>query len=261
MTGPTDGGVPDGVETVADLFAGGPVEPPPAGPADDAPALSVADEELPVAYDGAGLRADVRKTANLLAHLGARSGRTLAVADEGLPQPAIAVFAASLLGAVVRFVSPDGGGSLDARAVLAPGDGVGAFDLPAGGQAIGYGTDPDDPRATYFEKEMWSENPTVPPPRVDPADPLLSVDGEGIAQGELVARAGAVREAHDLAPGDRVAVRAPFRAPGTVVAGLLAPTLAGAEVVLARGIDRPVGGLAVAAGSAPEERVIAPGDA
>lgn len=258
MADPIDG--PDRVETVADLFAGGPVEGPAAGPADEAPALSVADEAVPVAYDGAGLRTDARKTGNLFAHLGVRTGRTVAVADDPLPQPVLSTFGAALLGAVVRFVPLEGAEPLETRAVVAPGDRVGEYALPPGGQRVGYGSEPTDPAATYFEKEMWSENATFPPPNVDPGDPLLAGDGESYSHEALLAAATGVLEEYDLEPGNRVAVRSSFREPGTVVAGLLAPVLAGGEVVLARGIERSVGDLAVAANGGPEPDVIAPGD-
>jgi hypothetical protein len=252
MTVPSDHDRPDRVETVADLFAGSPVERPAVGPADDVAALSVADEDVPVAYDGAGLRTDARKTGNLLAHLGVRAGRTVAVADDPYPQPVLSTFGAALLGAVVRFVPLGRSKLLDTRAVVAPGDRVGEYDLPPGGQRVGYGSEPTDSGATYFEKEMWSENPTFPPPDVEPADPLLAGDREQYSHGDLLAAATGVLEAHGLGPGDRVAVRASFLEPGTVVAGLLAPVLAGGEVVLARGVERSAGDLAVTANGAPE---------
>jgi hypothetical protein len=261
MTDPTDADRLDRVETVADLVAGSPVERPAVGPADDVVALSVADEDVPVAYDGAGFRADARKTGNLLAHLGVRAGRTVAVADDPYPQPVLSTFAAALLGAVVRVVPLDPPGSVEARAVVAPGDRVGEYDLPPGGQRVGYGSEPPDPAATYFEKAMWSENPTFPPPQVDPGDPLLATDEETYAHEDLLAAATDVVETHGIEPGDRVAVRASLLEPGTVVAGLLAPVLAGGEVVLARGVERSVGDLAVASGGAPEPGVVAPGEA
>jgi len=148
---------------------------------------------------------------------------------------------------------------LDARAVLAPGDVATGYALPAGGQAIGYGTEPDDPAATYFEKQMWSENATVPPPAVDPDDPLLSAGGNRYSHREALEGATRVIADSDLAAGDRVAVRAPFRVPGTAIAGVLAPLLVGAEIVLVGDAGDVVGDVAVATTGAPEQRTVGPG--
>lgn len=220
----------------------------------DAAALRTAGGDPDRAYDYERLRTDARKTGNLLSALGVREGRTLGVeADPPVPEALLAFLGAGLLGAVVRFGPP---GEFEGRAVLAPADRVGAYDLPPGGQRIGYGDPPDDPTVTHFERGMWSENPTFPPPSVGAGDPLLST-----AEGTHTHRAvlGAARRVvgeFGLGPGEEVAVRASLALPGTVVAGVVAPLLAGATVLLAR--DGTAGSLGVAVGDAPEPRTVDP---
>lgn len=229
-----------------------------AGDHPDAVALRTAGADPEREYDYGRLRTDARKSGNLLAALGVREGRTLAVDDDPpVPEAVLALLGAGLLGAVVRFDPPT---APDARAVLAPADRVGAYDLPPGGQRVAYGGEPDDPTVTHFERAMWSENPTFPPPTVAPGDPLLSTGEETHSHRAVLREAGRIAAEFDIRPGDEVAVRAPLGLPEVVVAGVVAPLRVGATVLLARD-SAGAGTVAVTSGgtSVPEPRAVDPG--
>ena len=176
----------------------------------------------------------------------------VSILDVPEPEAVHTFLGASLLGASVEF-GPDP--VVDARVLAGPTAELGAYDLPAGGQRVGWGDPPADPSWMYFERDVWSENPAFPEPEISAETALLG----DATHGEVVAAAERVAEEYD--GNDEVAVRAPLAHPGTVVAGIVAPLVAGATVVLP-----PAGGegtVAVAAGgeSVPEERAVSPGDA
>lgn len=193
------------------------------------------------------------KTGNFLRHLGVRDGVTVGIAADPLAQPVLGFFGAALLGATTRFAPPE---RTDARAVLALADDLDRYELPPGAQRAGYGEEPDDPSVRFFEREVWSENPSFPPVDRDP-ETLALTDGErSYSHRELVSGAGAVVEREGIEAGDVVAVRAPLADPGTVVAGVIAPLVAGATVLFPD--DETVGDVAVTNRSAPEPQTIAP---
>lgn len=191
----------------------------------DGPALRVAGGSE---YDHRRFAATARKTGNLLRHRGVREGATVAVADDAAPQAVFAFFGAALLGATVQFVEPPA--TVDARAVVAPTPDVDAFDLPAGGQRVGYGSEPGDPAVAYFERDAWSENPAFPDTAVPADATLLDAADRTLSHRQVLDAAEDV--AADLSPDDEVAVRAPLADPGTVVAGVVAPVLADATILL-----------------------------
>jgi non-ribosomal peptide synthetase component F len=208
-------------------------------------------------YDYRRLRTDARKTGNFFAHKGIRHGRTLGVAADPVPETVLSVLAAGLLGAVVRLDPPR---EFEGRAVVAPADRVGAYELPAGGQRIGYGGPPEDPAVFHFEEEMWSENPTFPPSDAASDDPILATAEGSVTHREVLDAAEAVVEKLELRPGDVVALRAPLSVPGTVAAGVVAPLLSGSTVLLPDGDDpeSEVGSVAVATADAPEGVTVDP---
>jgi hypothetical protein len=210
-------------------------------------------------YDYRRLRTDARKTGNFFAHKGIRHGRSLGVAADPVPEAVLSVLAAGLLGAVVRFAPPR---EFEGRAVVGPSDRVGEYELPAGGQRIGYGDPPADPAVFHFEEEMWSENPTFPPSEATPGDPILATPERTLSHGEVLAAAERTVEKHDLRTGDAVAVRAPLSAPGTVAAGVVAPLLSGSTVLLPDPDDpeSEVGSVAVSEADAPEGVTIDPAE-
>lgn len=200
-------------------------------------------------YDHRRFAATARKTGNLLRHRGVREGATVAVADDAAPQAVLALFGAALLGATVRVVAPPA--AVDARAVVAPTPDLDGFDLPPGGQRVGYGSEPADPSAAYFERDAWSENPAFPDTPVLPETTFLRAGDRALSHEVVLDAAASVAE--NLSPGDEVAVRAPLADPGTVVAGVVAPVLAGATVLL----GDAVGSVAVTDGrDAPEPTVV-----
>lgn len=221
-------------ETVAGLVAPGVTE------FGERPALrSAGDPERTYDYDR--LRTEAHKTGNLLSHQGVRDGRRVGLADDPVPEVVLTLLGAALTGAVVRFDPP---GGFDGRAVVVPVGRVADFDLPPGGKRIAYGGAPADPAVVHFEEEMWSENPTFPPPAAAPTDPLLSTGEDTVSHGEALATARDTADRHGIDGDATVAVRASLVDPGVVAAGVVAPLFAGATVLLPG--DAAVGTHAVA---------------
>ncbi len=223
------------METVADVVA------------------SLDDPDRPVlraerVHDAREFRSRAYKTGNALRHRGVREGAGVAILDVPAPAALHTFFGAALLGATVEF-GPDR--VVEARVLAGPTAELGEYDLPPGGQRVGWGEPPTDPSWMYFERDVWSENPTFPEPTVAAETELLA----GVAHGDAVAAAEQVAETYD--ENDRVALRAPLADPGTVVAGVLAPLLAGASILLPSAGG--AGTVAVAADEAPEDRVVSPG--
>ncbi|MFB6268592.1 MAG: hypothetical protein ABEH83_01515 [Halobacterium sp.] len=202
-------------------------------------------------HDAREFRSRTYKTGNALRHRGVREGVGVAVLDVPAPAAVHTFFGASLLGATVEF-GPER--VVDARVLAGPTLELGEYDLPAGGQRVGWGEPPADPSWMYFERDVWSENPTFPEPSVTAETQVLPEH----THGEVVTAAEAF--AAEYGEDDEVAVRAPLAHPGTVVAGLVAPLLAGASVVLP-----PEGGPGTVAVSldadVPEARTVSPNDA
>lgn len=181
-------------------------------------------------YDYRRFCTNAWKVGNFLRHLGVRSGAVVTVADEPLPEPVLTLFGASLLGGVVRF-GPDEGVD-DARALVIPAREVDDYAVGASTKRVVYGDAPDDPGVSYFERDVWSENPTMPPDRVEPDDPLLSTPGRNYTHDELLSAAERTVAELGIAADDDVAVREAFADPGVVAAGLFAPLVAGSTTVV-----------------------------
>ncbi|MEF8840041.1 MAG: hypothetical protein V5A62_00240 [Haloarculaceae archaeon] len=192
----------------------------------DAPALRASGRE----YDYRRFCTTAWKTGNLLRNEGVRSGMSVAVADDPAPEAVLSFYGAALLGAVVGF-GPDAL-SDRTKALVVPTTDLGGYDAGPRTRKIGYGAEPADPSVSYFERDVWSENPTEPPDRVEPDGALLRTPDRTWTHGEALDAARSIAEDWGLEPGDEVAVRASFTHPGTVAAGLVAPVLAGAVVVL-----------------------------
>ncbi|WP_121821929.1 acyl-CoA synthetase family protein [Halostella salina] len=226
----------------------------------EATALSVAGGAT---YDYHRFLTTAWKTGNFLRHHGVREGATVAAADDRASQPLLTFLGTAMLGGVTRFVDPAESHD-DAQAVVYPATDADAAEVPPGTNRIGYGDEPDDPAVAHFGRDVWSENPSFPPVERDPDSPVLAADGATYSHRDLLSAAEAVVEDHDLNAEDRVALRTPLAHPGTVVAGVVAPLLAGAAIVLPDA-DSPdadaAGTVAVTAGDAPEPRRIDPDDA
>lgn len=214
----------------------------------DAPAFRHAPSGR--AYDYHRFCTTTWKVGNLLRNEGVRSGATVVVAPDPEPEPVLALFGSALLGASVRV----GGPATDAKALVAPTDRVGDHDAGPGTRRIAYGDPPADPAVSHFERDVWSENPTEPPDVVDPDAPaLVGTDRTCTHAGLLAAGRRAVDRWEAVEETNRMVVRAPLDHPGTVAAGLVAPLLAGGEIVVPGG--GTVGEFAVADGDAPEPSV------
>ncbi|NEU57433.1 hypothetical protein [Halorussus sp. MSC15.2] len=194
------------------------------------------------------------KTGNYWRRRGVHEGATVAVADAPAPETVFSFLGAALLGAKTRFGTTDasvGDDDFDARLVVAPRDEIGDYDVPPGTQRVAYGGPPDDPSVAHFERDVWSENPAFPETPIDPETVAIVAGDNALSHAEVLAAARRVADDWELAPGDEVAVRAPFSVAGTAVAGVVAPLLAGAVVLLPD--DDATGDFAVAQGGAPEE--------
>ncbi|WP_049971125.1 class I adenylate-forming enzyme family protein [Haladaptatus cibarius] len=216
----------------------------------DDPALSVPDSR---GYDYHRLCTTAWKTGNFFRHLGVRDGVTVAITPSSTPQSILGFLGAILLGANVRFDPPR---DIDARVLLAPTETVGDYELSPGGQYVGYGEKPADPTVSHFETDVWSENPTFPETVISPE--TIALTGErDVSHAELLAVGTAVRDRWELESGDSVVVRAPLSDPRVVAGGIVAPLVAGAEIVL--DADR-TGDFAVArdAEAAPEPVAFVP---
>ncbi|MFB6154719.1 MAG: acetyl-CoA synthetase [Haloferacaceae archaeon] len=172
------------------------------------------------------------KAGNALRYLGVGPGALVAVAPDPTSVPVLTFLGAAQLGAVTRF-EPVADGS--ARVVVVPSDREGAFSLPPESKLVVYGGDPASPTVTHWEGTVWSENPSFPPTDVDPDAPALeSADGRH-SHADLLAAAEAVVSEFDVHPEDAVTTDAPLSDPRAVVAGVVAPLLARATVVLGGG--------------------------
>jgi hypothetical protein len=207
------------------------------------------------AYDWRRFCTTAWKVGNYLRNEGVREGATVGVVGEG-PEPVLTLVGASMLGATVRLDPPRTGAHGDAKALVLPTERVDDYEYPAGTRYVAYGSEPADPSYAYFEREVWSENPTAPPDRVTPETDLLAVAERSLTHGAVLDAAREVAEGWSLTATDTVAVRGPLSEPGVVAAGVVAPLLAGGEILLPD--DDTVGECAVLAGdgSAPETRTV-----
>ncbi|MFQ3319014.1 MAG: hypothetical protein ACI8UR_001054 [Natronomonas sp.] len=182
------------------------------------------------------------KVGNFLRHLGVRGGAGVAIADDPVPEPVLTFYGAALLGGIVRFGPPDDVDGV--RALVIPESDFGGYATGPSVKRVAYGGAPDDPSASYFERDVWSENPTEPPDVIATDDPLLRTRDGTYSHGAVVGAAETVVEEHGIAPGDEVVVNGSFTEAGVVAAGLVAPIVAGATVVLDAGSvgDIVVGG-------------------
>ncbi|MFD1513532.1 hypothetical protein [Halomarina rubra] len=207
-------------------------------------------------YDYRRFCTNAWKVGNFLRHLGVRGGRDVALVGRGRPEPVLSLYGAALLGATVSF-DPPATVPTETRALVTPTDRLGDYAVDAVTKRVAYGDAPEDPDVAYFERDVWSENPTEPPDRVEPDGAALrGADGRTYTHREVLDAAARVAEEWHLGPEDSVAVRAPLSEPGTVVAGLVAPLLVGGSILLPD--EGAVGEFAVADGDAPESDVVAP---
>jgi hypothetical protein len=211
------------------------------------------DEGPSGAYTAHKFCTDAWKTASLFRYNGVGPGRTVAIADDHDPPALLSLFGAALLGAQVRF-GPDRDAELTDRLLVADADDIGDWDVAPGTKRVAYNGPPDDPSVAHFERDIWSENPTMPPDGPDPDEDVLVTDEQSYTHATLLAAADDVVDDAGLTDEDVVALRASLTDPGAVVAGVLAPIAVGATILLPS--DGLTGTVAVTDGDAPESRVI-----
>jgi len=197
---------------------------------------------------------DAWKSANLFRYHGVGPGRDVCVADDPRPPALLALFGATLQGAAVRF-GLDGNAS--ARLLVGSPAALADAATEPGTKRVAFGAPPEDPDVVHFERDIWSENPTMPPDRVDPAATALATADSAYSHADLLEATDCIVENLALSDEDAVALRASLTDPGAVVAGVLAPLSVGATLVLP-GADR-TGTVAVTANGAPEPRTVDPG--
>jgi len=196
------------------------------------------------------------KAGNVLRYLGVRKGARVAVDPMSLPEPLLTFLGAAQLGAVTAF-DP----AVEARATVVPVEREAEFeDLPPGQKLAVFGGPPSSPATTHWEQEVWSENPAVHPEIVASDDPGLAADDREFTHGDLLDAAREVVSDFDLDEDDTVAVRSSLSHPGTVVAGVLAPLLAGGTIRIPETDEGVEAALSVGDG-VPESVALAPDDA
>lgn len=215
----------------------------------DAPALRAG--AIGRQYDYRRFCTTAWKVGNLLRHFGVRAGSPVAVAGDERPEPILALLGAALLGGVVRV----GSITPDTRVLIAPTADLDRYTLSPGSQRIGYGDRPDDPGDTYFEQDVWRENPTEPPADVDPDAPVLRAGETTYTHQAVLSSARWVVDRLELTADSVVAVRASLERPETIVAGIVAPLLVGGTILLPG--EDSVGDCAVVARDGPEQRLLA----
>ncbi|HET7324766.1 MAG TPA: hypothetical protein VFJ06_10570 [Halococcus sp.] len=214
----------------------------------DHPALRVPGDPARE-YDYHRLLTNAWKTGNFLHHCGVRRGRAVAVVGR-TPESVLTFLGTALLGGETRFDPPR---TVSTRALVASIENIAEYDLPPGGQYVAYGGQPENPKTTHFEREVWSENPTLPPADISPTDTALTTGERSFTHADLLNAANSVVEETEMNADAEISLRAPLREPGTVAAGIVAPLCAGATVLL----GNEVGDIAVTlADGAQEESAI-----
>ena len=181
------------------------------------------------------------KAGNVLRHLGVRPGDGVRIASERVPEPVLTFYGAAQLGAVTHFGAD---GQDTPRVTVVPAAREHEFDRPPGHSLTVYNDPPEDPSVTHWETEVWSENPAVHPVAVEGADPLFTAADRTYTHAETLEAATRAVDTAGIDPGTEVALRGPLTEPAVVVAGLVAPVLAGATIVLPDGSDRDATGAA-----------------
>ena len=200
----------------------------------DAPALRV--PSVGRCYDYRRLCTSAWKVGNFLRHLGVRGGAGVAVADDPLPEPVVTFYGAALLGGVVGF-DPDSPVAADVRALVVPEAKLAAYDARPSTKRVVYGDAPDDPSVSYFERDVWSENPTEPPDLVASDDPLLRTPTTTYTHAQVLEASRQAIARLQIDRGDVVAVAGSLTDPDVVAAGLVAPLLANGTIELGPDAD------------------------
>ncbi|CCC40766.1 acyl-CoA synthetase family protein [Haloquadratum walsbyi] len=197
------------------------------------------------------------KSGNVIRYLGGRSGDEMLLVPDPLPEPVLAFYGAAQLGIATRFdktVQLNHSTEELPRVVLAPSTQEEAYELPPGHNLAVYGDSPTETETTHWETEVWSENPAIHPTSVAPSDIALNADKQTYTHEELITAAVRVVDRVNITPGADVVVRESLMNPHVVVAGLIAPLLAGATIVFPD--ETTTGEIGVSTDTVPEPKQI-----
>jgi len=182
----------------------------------------------------------VAKTANLLSALGLEPGARVAVLLPVHWQASVVLLACWSVGAEVVLAPVDGPVGLTVAAAdrLAEARRHGADDILALSLAPFGAPLPLLPAAVLdYAREVPGHADRFAGPVVDPQAPALSLAGRRYAADELTEAAHALAARHRLTAGQRLLSVLPYDTRDGLDAGLLAPVVAGAAVVLVRHAD------------------------
>ena len=200
-------------------------------------------------YEYHRFRATAYKTANYLRYNGVGPHATVAILDEPAPETLFGVLGTALLGGSVR-IAPDR--TVEERVLFGPTGKLDEYVTAGGCKRIAFGAEPTDPTWAFFEREIWSENPFFPTTEVDGETDFVA----GWSQRDALQAAGSI--ADELGEDDVIAIRGSFTDPAVQIAGVLAPLIAGASILLPD--SDQTGTVAVGATGVPEERTLSPPD-
>lgn len=143
--------------------------------------------------------------------------------------PLLAIVGGMLVGGTVTLAprSP-----IAARVLVCPTAWADGIDREPQCTVLAYGDRPASAAVRHFERERWSESPVEPPETVTPDTPALVANGETYSHGAILAAAETATAWLDIDDGCRVGLAADIRDPGAFVAGIVAPLLANATVVV-----------------------------
>ncbi len=168
---------------------------------------------------------------NFLRHMGVREGVSVGVVGAG-PLALLACFGTTLLGSHTWFEPPTALTDRSVRTLVAPRADLEAYTLPPGAQRVAYGEQPTAPDVHHFEAGLWAENPSFPPHSIEPTTPLLTDGDRSITHEEVLQTARTLIDEYGIGSGDHVCLEYPLSDPRAVIAGIIAPLLAEAVIVL-----------------------------
>lgn len=202
------------------------------------------------------------KVAHLLRRRGVHTGAVVAIAADRSRGAVLAFLGAALLGATVQVGDlTDRELTADApRVIVGPTPDLPPPSTDPAASRVGYGSPPADPAVAHLERDAWSENPTPPPETVSPETPLLTGEPGSIPQERVVSAATRIVDRLDVTAEDTIAVRSSLSHHGTVVAGIVAPLVAGGTIGFLDGETPGDVAVAVAGENVPENRVVNPVD-
>jgi hypothetical protein len=217
---------------------------------------SIPDSDRPILRSGGNtytakrFRRMVYKTANFLRYRGVHERSSIALADVHTPQTVFSFLGVGLLGGSINFGLD---AVVDAHMVIGPTHEVEALDVSETTSLVGFEAPPEDPRIAFFEREIWSETAHLPPGDLDPGRRIFDESSVGTQRCVV---STALDQADSFGSRSMIAVRESFTDRGTPIAGILAPLIADATILLPTGDQ--TGTIAISSDPAPEPDRIDP---